>query len=156
MPGFDILSAVGERSSRSRQKLEHSQEQYQALLQGLVAERGPLIRGSFGTRARVCGSSTCRCARGERHVSSYLTATDSGEVRQVHVPASEEAEVAAGVARYRRFFAARARMAKLGQLQLELVDDLGHSLLKPYPENRPLPPAKRRGRPPKGSGHGPR
>src|SRR5213593_251147 len=115
MPGFDILSAVGERSSRIRQKLEHSQEQYQALLQGLVAERGPLIRGSFGTRARVCGAATCRCARGELHRSKYLTATDGGQARQVHVPASEEVEVAVGVARYRRFFEARARMAKLGQ-----------------------------------------
>jgi len=147
---------VGERSSRIRQKLRQSQERYQGLLQGLVIERGPLIRGSFGTRARVCGASNCRCARGQLHESKYLTATDAGKVRQVHVPASEEAEVATGVARYRRFFEARARMAKLGQLQLDLVDELGRSLLKSYPEDRPLPPAKRRGRPPKGGEHGPR
>lgn len=147
---------MSKRTSQIRQKLGQSQERYQAVLQGLVAERGPLIRGSYGTRARLCGVSTCRCARGERHVSKYLTASDGGQARQVHVPVSDEAEVAAGVARYRRFYEARAQMAKLGQLQLELVDDLGHSLLKPYPQNRPLPPAKRRGRPPKGSGHGPR
>lgn len=151
-----IVLSVSEQSSRLRKKLLAATEDYQAVLQNLVAERGPLLRGSFGTRARVCGGPSCRCTRGELHESKYLTASDHGKVRQVHVPASEEAEVAAGVARYRRFWQVRARMAKLGQLQLDLVDDLGRSLLKPYPEDRPLPPPKRRGRVPKGSGRGPR
>jgi hypothetical protein len=146
---------MGEQSSRLRKKLLAANEDLQAVLEGLLDERGPLIRGSFGTRARVCGVPTCHCARGERHVSKYLTATDHGKVRQVHVPASEEAEVAAGVARYRRFWQVRDRLAKLGQLQLDLVDDLGRSLLKPYPQDRPLPPPRRRGRVPKGSGHRP-
>lgn len=139
---------MADRSSRLRQKIRQAHQQYVALLDGLVDERGPLIRGSFGTRARVCGVPTCRCARGELHESKYLSATDGGRVRQVHVPASEEADVAEGVARYRRFWRTRARMAELGQFQLDLVDDLGRCLLKPYPQDRPLPPAKRRGRTP--------
>ena len=147
---------MSEPSSRLRKRLLTTHEDYQGVLKELVGARGPLIRGSFGTRARVCGDGSCRCARGELHESKYLTATDQGKVRQVHVPASEEAAVAAGVARYRRFWRMRDEMAKLGQLQLDLVDDLGRSLLAPYPEDRPLPPAKRRGRPPKGSEPKPR
>jgi hypothetical protein len=147
---------MADRSSRLRQRIRQTQQQYLALLDGLVDERGPLIRGSFGTRARVCGVPTCRCTRGELHESKYLSATDGGRVRQVHVPVSEEVEVAEGVARYRRFWRVRARMAELGQMQLDLVDDLGRSLLKPYPESRPLPAAKRRGRTPKEESRGPR
>jgi hypothetical protein len=143
---------MAERSSRLRQRLRQSQQRYEALLSGLVDERGPLIRGSFGVRARVCGAANCKCTRGERHQSKYLSATDGDRLRQVHVPVADEDEVAEGVERYRRFFEARARMAELGQLQLELVDELGNSLLKPYPPGRPLPPATRRGRPPSARG----
>ena len=116
------------------------------ILDLLLGERGPLIRGSFGTRARVCGNPGCRCARGERHEAKYLTATDGGKVRQVHVPARDEGQVAEGVARYRRFRRARARVAELAKLQLELADQLGRSLLAAYPPDQPLPPAARRGR----------
>src|SRR5436309_14779818 len=104
---------MSEPSSRLRKRLLTTHEDYQGVLKELVGARGPLIRGSFGTRARVCGDGSCRCARGELHESKYLTATDQGKVRQVHVPASEEAAVAAGVARYRRFWRMRDEMAKL-------------------------------------------
>jgi uncharacterized protein YjiS (DUF1127 family) len=80
------------------------------------------------------------------HTSKYLTATDRGKVRQVHVPAGEEEHVAAGVGRYRRFRRIRKRLMELDALVLELLDDLGRSLLLPYPPEDPLPPALRRGR----------
>jgi hypothetical protein len=121
---------------------------YQRLLETVLGEKGPLVRGSFGTRARVCGNPSCHCADGALHESKYLTASCGGKVRQVHVPARDEVAVAAGVARYRRFFRARADLAQTVKGQLELIDALGRSLLRPYPSDGPLPPAKRRGRPP--------
>jgi hypothetical protein len=140
-------------SSRIRQRLRGTQEELAQQLEFFLLERGPLIRGSFGTRARVCGNPGCKCARGERHESKYLTATDHGRTRQVHVPEGDEVQVAEGVERYRRFRQARSRLAQrladLARRQLELVDALGNSLLEPYPPDRPLPPPKRRGRPPK-------
>jgi hypothetical protein len=140
---------MAEKSSRLRQRLTQLEEQHQQELNFICSERGPLIRGSFGKRSRVCGHPSCHCARGERHVSSYLTATDEGKVRQVHVPAGDEERVEAGSARYRRFLRARAQLAELATKQLELVDELGRSLLAPYPPERPLPPASRFGRRPK-------
>ena len=53
---------------------------------------------------------------------------------------------AEGVARYRRFRRMRKRLVELEALVLELMDDLGRSLLLPYPPEDPLPPASRRGR----------
>jgi hypothetical protein len=143
---------MGDKASRLRQRLNEVAEQQQLELEIICGERGALIRGSFGTRSRVCGTPTCHCATGERHESKYLTATDNGKVRQVHVPASDEAAVGAGVQRYRRFWRARARLAKLNQQQLGLVDELGRSLLEPYPPDRPLPAASHVGRPPRRSG----
>jgi len=142
---------MGDNTSRLRQQLRGCQDELGRQMEFFLGERGPLIRGSFGTRARVCGAAGCRCARGKLHESKYLTASDGGRVRQVHVPAADEVRVAAGAQRYRRFQSERARLgrelAKLMRRQLELVDALGRSLLEPYPPDNPLPPPTRRGRP---------
>lgn len=137
---------MGERTSRLRQRLCQAAAQHQSHIERILAEDPALIRGSFGSRSRVCGNPGCHCARGEKHTSKYLTASAGGKVRQVHVPASDEDFVAAGVTRYRRYRRMRKRLVDLGALQLELVDELGQSLLAPYPPEDPLPPASRRGR----------
>lgn len=135
-----------------RQRLAEAGKEYQRQLEMLLRERGPLIRGSFGTRARVCGRPNCRCTDGRLHESKYLTASDRGRVRQVHVPASDEVRVAEGVRRYRRFGQARARLVELVRVQLKLIDQLGLTMREPYPAGKPLPAPVRRGRTPKGGG----
>jgi hypothetical protein len=136
---------MGEQSSRLRQQLRQTAEKHQQQIERLVQEMGPLIRGTFGTRARVCGSPGCHCARGELHRSKYLSAPVAGATRQIHVPAGEEMEVQDGVARYRRFRLLRAELAVTAKEELDLAEQLGLSLLKPYPPGNPLPPPKRRG-----------
>ncbi|MHC4094078.1 MAG: DUF6788 family protein, partial [Planctomycetota bacterium] len=121
----------------------------------ILSARGPLIRGAFGTRARVCGKPGCRCLKGDKHVSSYLSASEIGKVRQVHVPVAEEEHVRRGVDRYRSFLSTRADLAELAEQELVLIDELGRLLLEPYPADRPLPPASKMGRRPKPRrGHG--
>jgi hypothetical protein len=137
-------------TSRLRRQLLDTEHELHRQLEFILAHEGPLIRGSLGTRARVCGKPGCRCTRGELHESKYIAASDGGQMRQVHVPAADELRVADGVERYRRFREARSRLAddlaSLTRRQLELVDALGRSLLEPYPPDNPLPPPKRRGR----------
>ena len=147
----DSVFCMSAQSSRLRQRLVETAREYQKILGTLLQERGPLIRGSFGTRARLCGRPGCRCVQGFLHESKYLTASDGGKARQIHVPAHEELHVAKGVERYRRFWQMRARLTERVKLQLELIDRLGRSLLEPYPPGKPLPPASRRGRTPKGA-----
>lgn len=145
---------MGTETSRLRQQLLETTDELRQQLELVLEVHGPLVRGSFGTRARVCGKPTCRCAQGELHESKFLTALEGGVTRQVHVPAGDEVRVAAGVERYRRFREARSvlakRLARLTRQQMELVDALGRSLLEPYPPDNPLPPPARRGRPAKG------
>lgn len=136
-------------TSRLRQQLLQVGQEQQRQLDLVLRERGPLVRGHFGTRGRVCGNAGCHCARGELHESKYLSASDGGVTRQVHVPAADEVMVSLGTAKYRAFQSARARLIEIAKQQLELVDRLGRSLLAQYPPGNPLPPPKRRGRPPK-------
>jgi len=146
-----------EKASRLRQRLVQVVEAQRARLEAILSARGPLIRGSFGTRARVCGKPGCRCLKGERHVSKYLSATDAGRVRQVHVPQSDEEHVRESVERYRGFMSARADLAEQAERLLRFVDELGRALLEPYPRDKPLPPASKMGRrPKKGAGRGQR
>ena len=143
---------MAELSSRLRLRLRQALEKHQKQVDQLVGETGPLISGTFGTRGRVCGSEGCHCTRGELHESKFLSAREEGQTRQVHVPAGDEIEVQQGVERYRRFRRARAELAETAKEELELAEQLGLSLLRPYPPDKPLPPPKRRGRPKGGRG----
>jgi len=134
-------------SSRLRKQLLDGGKALQKQLELLLAERGPLLHASLGTRKRVCGNPGCHCSSGALHESKYLSASVNGQARQVHVPASDEVEVARWVARYRRFREGREKLQELTARQLELVDQLGRSLLARYPKDKPLPPPKPRGRP---------
>ncbi|MBN2573431.1 MAG: hypothetical protein JXP73_02585 [Deltaproteobacteria bacterium] len=137
---------MAESSSRLRLRLRQALERHQKQVDQLVEESGPLIRGTFGTRGRVCGTAGCHCTRGELHESKFLSAREDGQTRQVHVPAGDEIEVREGVARYRRFRQVRVALAESAKEELDLAEQLGLSLLKPYPPDHPLPPPKRRGR----------
>jgi len=145
---------MGEKTSRLRQRLRRSGEQYARQLELAMEEEGPLVRGSFTTRERTCGKPSCRCTRGELHRAKYLVASQGGKLRQVYVPAADEVMVAAGVERYRRLRDVRARLEDLAQEQLELLDQLGRSLLARYPPDDPFPPALHAGPRPRGGRRG--
>ena len=132
--------------SALRQRLRRLEDQRASHVEQILDERGALIRGALGTRARVCGKPNCHCSRGERHVSKFLSAAVGGRTRQVHVPAGDEVAVAAKTARYRRARHLRGELADLGKQAVELVDALHACLLEPYPPHAPLPPPQRRGR----------
>lgn len=138
--------------SRLRQRLLALEDQRSRQLQLALGERGPIIRGSFGTRARVCGNPACRCAHGELHVSKYLSASVAGRTRQVHIPAGEELAVGAAVQRHQHWRRMRTQVATLSEQQLSLLDALGAALVEPYPPDNPLPPPGKRGRKPQRRG----
>jgi len=61
-----------------------------------------LLRGSLSTRERTCGKPNCKCAKGEKHVSLYLTFSQEGKYRQIFVPKSLEDEVRAWVVNHHK------------------------------------------------------
>lgn len=46
----------------------------------------PLIIGSLVTSGRTCGNPGCRCARGHRHVSTYLAVRHNNKRVMISVP----------------------------------------------------------------------
>jgi hypothetical protein len=77
----------GERAARSRlAQLLHDHE---------------VISGSVVSMARRCGKKGCRCERGEKHVSLYLSIKVEGKRRMVYIPPDLEDEVRRRVGAYR-------------------------------------------------------
>lgn len=142
----DMQCSMGEDKSRLRQAILDLEAERQRHLELVLGEQGPLIRGSVGRRRRVCGYSGCRCAKGELHASSYLSAAVAGRTRLVHIPEADVMHVRQAAKRYRRLRRARAQLVRLARKLVTLVDRLGNALLDRYPPGNPLPPALRRGR----------
>ncbi len=67
----------------------------------LVSGRG-LIRGTLSVREKVCGKATCKCARGERHIGLYLTASQGKDVGQLFIPKSYEGKVRQWIEEYKK------------------------------------------------------
>ena len=85
----------------SRAKLTKAERERHSRLAQLVHSHG-LLRGSLVEMARVCGKPGCRCRRGERHVSLYLSHYANGKQRLIYVPKAWETRVRSWVANYRR------------------------------------------------------
>ena len=119
--------------SHLRQSLARAHEQRGQQLQLLLAERGPLIRGSFVRQGGKCGKPSCRCARGELHERTVLYASEDGVHSGTYVPQDQRAQVEERNARYQRVRKARSNLAKLDQQALLFADQLVDSLSEPYP-----------------------
>jgi hypothetical protein len=137
---------VRENKSRLRRALVDVKEEHERQVEAVLGEKGPLIRGTVGRRRRKCGHSGCHCNQGELHESKYLSLAMGGRTRTVHLPEADVTRVDEAARRYRRFRRARAQLVRLGARLVELVDQLGHSLLEGYPPGDPAVPAARRGR----------
>ncbi|MCI0561973.1 MAG: hypothetical protein MN733_26090 [Nitrososphaera sp.] len=85
----------------SKGKMTVAERDFRSRLAQLISGSG-LMRGTLTVREKVCGKSTCKCARGERHVALYLMASKDGKTRQLFIPHSREAEVRKWLEQYRR------------------------------------------------------
>lgn len=112
------------------------------ILRPLLRERGPLVRGAFARQGRRCGRSGCHCAQGTPHDAAVLTCSEQGHMRTTFVPRPDRARVEAAAGRYREFRRSRARLVRLAQQLVRLLDALQGALTEPY--SPPSRPAKRR------------
>ncbi|MFH1594727.1 MAG: DUF6788 family protein [Candidatus Omnitrophota bacterium] len=77
-----------------------------------------VIRGSAVIMERVCGSSSCRCLKGHKHRSLYISQYHKGSPRMVYIPKGHEKKVLRLVDNYRVLKAAiyKASELNLGRL----------------------------------------
>jgi hypothetical protein len=62
----------------------------------------PFLTGSVSIIARECGNKNCKCAKGEKHESLYLTYKDRGKTRTIYIPVDLEEDVKEWVKEYVR------------------------------------------------------
>ena len=59
-----------------------------------------VIRGSAVVMERVCGKPTCRCVKGHKHRSLYVSQYHKGSQRMVYIPKTHEKKVLRLVGNY--------------------------------------------------------
>ena len=111
--------------SRIWQQIYKLQREHARLIQGMLKSRG-MVKGSVVTLARRCGKPGCKCNRGEKHKSKYLSISEGGKTRMVYLKPGMEMKVGEAAERYRRFRRARARLVKAQKEVLNLFNQLEH------------------------------
>lgn len=111
--------------SRLRQQIYKLQREHTRLVQRMLKSRG-MVKGSVITLVRRCGKPGCKCNRGEKHKSKYLSISDGGKTRMIYLKPGMEIKVGEVAERYRRFRSARARLVKVQKEVLNLFNQLEH------------------------------
>jgi hypothetical protein len=77
-----------------------------------------VIRGSIVIMARHCGNATCRCQKGFKHRSLYISQRYRGKTRMIYVPKRSEAAVRRFINNYRK---TKAVMDKISDANIKML-----------------------------------
>lgn len=61
---------------------------------------GTIIHGTIVTMKRTCGKKECRCQRGMKHESLYLSQTRSGKQSLIYIPRKAEKDLIKWIENY--------------------------------------------------------
>lgn len=116
--------------SQARQKLRRLVTEQVKLLTVLLA-RKHLIKGGVYLNKTRCGKPNCKCVReGILHTSWKLYWTEDGKTQQQTLKKSEVAYYQKLTKNYMRFRKARARMVKIHQEMMKLINLLEKGMTK--------------------------
>jgi hypothetical protein len=115
-----------DRLSRMRQSLHDLAREIERLVL-VFAERDVLVKGSVYEQRRKCGKPTCHCANGELHSSMILSRSEDGRTRLMAVRPGHLKDLQLLTERYQRFRRARARLGRIYQTMISLIDRLEES-----------------------------
>ena len=89
---------------------------------GKAAKEAPqiceVIRGSIVMMDRHCGNTSCRCQRGFKHRSLYVSQRYQGRTRMIYIPKRSEAAVRLYISNYRKF---KAVMDKISDVNIKML-----------------------------------
>ena len=100
----------------SRSQLPAEDRAARSKLLKLLAGANPIARASLVSMARSCGKKNCRCAKGEKHVSLYLSTRVGKSRKMIYVPPELEREARTLVENLR---AVEELIEKMSQASLE-------------------------------------
>ncbi len=76
------------------------------------------IRGSLVVMERACGKLNCRCKKGPKHKSIYLSQSYRGKTRMFYLPQKAEAKAHQYVKNYRRI---KSILNSLSDINIKLL-----------------------------------
>lgn len=87
-----------------------------------VAQQMPrgsdIIKGSLVKLRRVCGKPNCRCNKGEKHMSLYISQSYKGKTKMTYIPRRQVEYVKDCVESYKRLLKG---VEKLTEINLKLI-----------------------------------
>ena len=79
---------------------------------------GEVIRGAIVMMDRYCGNANCRCRRGFKHRSLYVSQRHKGRTRMIYIPKRSEAHVRLYISNYREL---KALMDKISDVNIKML-----------------------------------
>ena len=76
------------------------------------------IRGSLVVMRRSCGKLNCRCQKGQKHQSIYLSQSCNGKIKMLYLPQKTEAKAHQYVKNYRKI---RSILNSLSDINIKLL-----------------------------------
>lgn len=77
-----------------------------------------ILRGSIVEVKRYCGKANCRCSKGRKHRSLYISQSNKGESRLIYIPQHSEKEVRRLIDNYRKL---KVVMEKISRINIRLA-----------------------------------
>ena len=102
--------------SKTRKHILELNEERNELVKTLLRP-GKMVQGSLYQIARVCGNPNCKCARGEKHVSGYLSTREKGRTKLTYVGPAIPMQLEERAQRYQR---RRKRLARIREIDREI------------------------------------
>jgi len=98
--------------SRLRQKIYQLNKERGVLLNKVI-NPGEMVKGSLYQMARSCGNPNCKCARGEKHISWYLSRQAEGQTKLTYVGRIVPVRIHEGARRYQKHQKLLAKIRKI-------------------------------------------
>ena len=77
-----------------------------------------VVRGALVTVDRFCGKTNCRCRRGQKHRSVYLSQYHKSGSRMIYIPKDSEEKVRQLVRNYKKL---KASLDKVSDINIRLL-----------------------------------
>lgn len=77
-----------------------------------------ILRGSLVIVKRYCGKGNCRCLKGRKHRSVYISQSNNGQSRLIYIPQRSEKEVRCLIDNYRKL---KSVMEEISRINMHLV-----------------------------------
>jgi len=122
-------------ASKLRQEIRRLNTERSNLLSRVMQPRN-MVNGSLYRMGRSCGNPNCKCARGEKHFSWYLSRRIEGKTKLTYIGRIVPAWLTDSVKRYQRHQKLLARIRKADSRISDCLNQLRDAIVQTIEEAR--------------------